>query len=171
VPVLTPPPQTALNAAEAGMVRRGGPIPLIGLLTAVGRWIEDRHMAALAEAGFDDIRVAHNAVFTRVPAGGVRLTDLAAQAGVSKQAMAEMVDELVAKGYLQRVPDPSDGRAKLLVMAPRGAASHEVTLRIFADIEAELAAVVGTERLEGARDVLTEVLLQVVASEARADRG
>jgi DNA-binding MarR family transcriptional regulator len=159
------PPQDQLNAAEAGMVRRGGPIPLVGLLTAVARWIEHRHMAAFAAAGHDDVRVAHNAVFTRIPAGGIRLTDLAAQAGVSKQAMAEMVDELVAKGYLQRIPDPADGRAKLLVMAARGAASHEVTLRIFADIEAELAAVVGVERLEEVRDVLTQALLEVVLAD------
>jgi DNA-binding MarR family transcriptional regulator len=159
------PPRDRLNAAEAGMVRRGGPLPLIGLLTAVARWIEHRHMAAFAEAGYDDVRVAHNAVFTRIPAGGIRLTELAAQAGVSKQAMAELVDELVAKGYLERVPDPADGRAKLLVMAPRGAASHEVTLRIFADIEAELAAVVGADRLEEARGILTEVLQQVVLTD------
>jgi DNA-binding MarR family transcriptional regulator len=159
-----PPPQDPLNAAEAGMVRRGGPIPLVGLLTAVARWIEQRHMAAFADAGYDDVRVSHNAVFTRIPAAGIRLTELAAQAGVSKQAMAELVEELVGKGYLQRVPDPADGRAKLLVMADRGAASHEVTLRIFADIEAELAAVVGAERLEAAREVLTEVLLEVVVA-------
>lgn len=165
-----PLPPAPLNAAEAGMVRRGGPIPLIGLLTAVARWIENRHMAAFADAGYDDVRVAHNAVFTRIPAGGIRLTDLAAQAEVSKQAMAEMVDELVTKGYLRRIPDPADGRAKLLVMAPRGAASHEVTLRIFADIEAELAAVVGADRLDEVREVLTEVLLQVVSSDARPDR-
>jgi DNA-binding MarR family transcriptional regulator len=159
------PAQDQLNAAEAGMVRRGGPIPLVGLLTAVARWIEHRHMTSFADAGYDDVRVAHNAVFTRIPAGGIRLTDLAAQSGVSKQAMAELVDELVAKGYLERVPDPADGRAKLLVMAPRGAASHEVTLRIFADIEAELAAVVGPERLEEVRDVLTQVLSEVVLAD------
>jgi DNA-binding MarR family transcriptional regulator len=156
------PAQDPLNAAEAGMVRRGGPIPLVGLLTAVARWIEHRHMGAFADAGYDDVRVSHNAVFTRIPADGIRLTELAAQAGVSKQAMAELVDELVGKGYLERIPDPADGRAKLLVMADRGAASHEVTLRIFADIEAELAAVVGAERLDEVRAVLTQVLVEVV---------
>src|SRR5688500_13722330 len=95
-----------LNAAEAGMVRRGGPIPLIGLLSAVGGWMERRHIELLAEAGFDDIRRAHNAVFMHVPAEGIRLTDLAAAAGISKQAMAELVDDVIAKGYLRRVPDP-----------------------------------------------------------------
>lgn len=159
------PSQDPLNAAEAGMVRRGGPIPLVGLLTAVARFIESRHMEAFARAGYDDVRVSHNAVFTRIPSDGIRLTELAAQAGVSKQAMAELVAELVGKGYLQRVPDPADGRAKLLVMADRGARSHEATLRIFAEIESELAAVVGAERLEGVRDVLTQMLLEVVVAD------
>lgn len=151
-----------LNAAEAGMVRRGAPIPLVGLLTAVSGWIEQRHLELLAEAGFDDVRLAHNAVFTNMPEGGIRLTELAATAGVSKQAMAEMVNELVDKGYLHRVPDPTDGRAKLIRMAERGEASHLATLEIFAAIESELAAVVGKHSVEQIRSVLTEVVMEVI---------
>jgi DNA-binding MarR family transcriptional regulator len=151
-----------LNAAEAGMLRRGGPIPLIGLLTAVTRWIEHRHLGRLAEAGFPEIRRAHTPVVVNLTAGGMRLTDLALAAGISKQAMAELVDDLETHGYLERHPDPTDGRAKLLVMTARARAAHAATLQIFADIEAELAAVVGSAALEQVRSTLEDIVRTTV---------
>jgi DNA-binding MarR family transcriptional regulator len=152
----------ALNAAEAGMLRRGGPIPLIGLLTAVTRWIEQRHLDQLAEAGFPEIRRAHTPVVVNLPAEGIRLTDLARAAGVSKQAMAELVADLEAHGYLERRADPTDGRAKLLVMTDRARAAHAATLRIFAAIEAELVAAIGSPALEHVRDTLGDILRSVI---------
>jgi DNA-binding MarR family transcriptional regulator len=160
-PVPAQPPQP-LNAAELGMLRRGGPIPLIGLLTAVTRWIEQRHLEQLAGAGFPEIRRAHTPVVVHLTSGGMRLTDLAEAAGISKQAMAELVDDLEAHGYLTRTPDPTDGRAKLLMMTDRARGAHAATLQIFADIEAELAAVVGDAALEQARSTLDGILHSVV---------
>lgn len=151
-----------LNAAEAGMLRRGDPIPLIGLLTAVTRWIEQRHLELLAQAGFPELRRAHTPVVVNLPPGGVRLTDLANAAGISKQAMAELVHDLEIYGYVERVPDPTDGRAKLLVTTERARAAHAATLQIFADIEAELAAAVGLPAIEQVRAALGVVLHSVV---------
>lgn len=154
-----------LSAAEAGMVRRGRPIPLVGLFTSIAGWIEQRHLELMGAAGFEDVRRAHNAVFVHLPAGGIRLTDLARAAGISKQAMAELVNELVEKKYLRRIPDPSDGRAKLIVAAARGDAAHIATLEIFNRIEAELADVVGSGPLERVRGILTQVLEGTVLHE------
>src|SRR5687767_11082270 len=111
-----------LNAAERGF-RARGEIPLIGPLAVVTRWWERRHMELMAEAGYDDLRVAHNAVAAYLPAEGMRLTQLAQAAGISKQAMAELVSDLVAKGYAKQVPDPTDGRAKIIIWDERGKAS------------------------------------------------
>jgi DNA-binding MarR family transcriptional regulator len=144
------------------MLRRGSPIPLIGLLTAVTRWIEQRHLEQLAVAGFPEIRRAHTPVVVHLPSGGMRLTDLAEAAGISKQAMAELVDDLEAHGYLERMPDPTDGRAKLLLMTDRARAAHAATLQIFADIEAELATTVGEAALEQARSTLADILHSIV---------
>jgi DNA-binding MarR family transcriptional regulator len=144
------------------MLRRGTPIPLIGLLTALTRWIEQRHLDLLAEAGFPEIRRAHTPAVVHLPSGGMRLTDLAERAGISKQAMAELVDDLEAHGYLERTPDPTDGRAKLLMMTARARAAHTATLQIFADIEAELAGVVGVAALEQVRSTLGDLLHAVV---------
>ena len=123
-------------------------------------WIEARHLQIMANEGFDDVRRAHNAVFVNLPAEGRRLTELADVAGLSKQAMSELVNDLVDRGYLARTPDPTDGRAKLIVWAQRGDQAHEATLRTLAAIERELATLVGSDVL----DRLTNDLLALVGA-------
>lgn len=144
------------------MLRRGGAMPLIGLFNALAGWIEARHLELMAAEGFDDVRRAHNAVFRHLPADGVRLTELADAAGISKQAIGELVDELERKGYVERHPDPSDGRAKLIVAAPRGELAHAATLRIFRAIEDELTEVAGDAALEQVRTTLDRLFRVVV---------
>jgi DNA-binding MarR family transcriptional regulator len=151
-----------LSAASAGMLRRPAAVPLPGLLDVVRRWFEARHLQLLLEAGFDDVRPAHNAVFINVPAEGIRLTQLAEAAGMSKQAMGELVDDLVSKAYFTRKPDPTDGRARLITWAERGLESHRATLEAFAAIEAELAAMVGKGKLEEFRGTLAALVEAVL---------
>src|SRR3712207_4496277 len=86
--------KTEMNAGEAGFARRGE-IPLIALLSGLARWMEERHFELMAEEGFDDLRRAHNAVAANLPAQGLRLTELAERAGLTKQAVGEIVDDAV----------------------------------------------------------------------------
>lgn len=148
----------ALDVGSAHLHRRPEGPPLIGLLSPLVDWWHERHLELMAAAGFDDVRGAHNAVFVHLPEEGRRLTELAAAAGMSKQAMAELVDDLVAKGYLAKVPDPSDGRAKLIVWAERGLAAHEATMTAFGHIEAEVEEMLGADELAQLRDGLATLL-------------
>src|SRR5262245_61568419 len=68
------------------------------------------------------LRGPHTQVFENMDPGGSRLTTLAERAGMSHQAMGEMVTELIGNGYLERVPDPEDGRARLIRPTQRGRA-------------------------------------------------
>ena len=77
----------------------------------------------LAARGFGDISSAHLAVFQYPSPRGVRLTRLAARAGMSRQALTYLVRELEDKGYLKRYPDPSDRRASLVDLTERGEAA------------------------------------------------
>ena len=76
------------------------------------RSIERRVMARLAAVGADDITLAQSRVVQRLAPEPMRLTDLAEQAGVTKQTAGGIVDQLEAAGYLVRFPDPSDRRAR-----------------------------------------------------------
>ncbi|MGE5147484.1 MAG: MarR family winged helix-turn-helix transcriptional regulator [Candidatus Eiseniibacteriota bacterium] len=70
---------------------------------------------ALRDHGHDAIRPKHGAVFANIDREGTRATTLATRAGMGKAAMGELVDELERLGYVERRPDPSDRRAKLIV--------------------------------------------------------
>jgi DNA-binding MarR family transcriptional regulator len=112
--------QTGEEARPAG-VPRIEERPNIGrLLAGPFARIEEAVDAGLREAGFPDVRPAHGRVFQVIAAEGSRVTDLAVRAGMTKQAMTELVIHLERGGYMVRVPDPSDGRARLVRLTRRG---------------------------------------------------
>jgi len=76
----------------------------------------------LAAAGYDDIRSAHLPVIQALSSNpaGLRSTELATHARITKQSMGYLVDHLDSGGYVERVPDPTDGRAKLVRLTERG---------------------------------------------------
>jgi DNA-binding MarR family transcriptional regulator len=129
-------------------------IPLPALLdNAKEVGFEELHRR-LAERGYPDIRRAHGCVFRWVEPDGTRLTELAELAGHSKQAVGEFVCDLEARGYVERVPDPLDGRAKIIRLTDRGSEAKGVAFEIFAEIESEWAERIGGERVEALRDAL-----------------
>lgn len=95
-------------------------LPLGSLMSAAGARLGARLDAALSEAGFPDLRGAHAAPFMVVDAEGTRASRLAVRAHMTKQAMGELIAYLVERGYFETVPDPSDGRARLVRPTPKG---------------------------------------------------
>jgi DNA-binding MarR family transcriptional regulator len=96
-------------------------------------------------------------VFQRISPGGSRLTDLAAQAGITKQSAGFLVDQLERARYVERVPDPADRRARLVRIAERGARSVEVSRAIVARVEIEWTAHLGESRMAQLRSALTDL--------------
>jgi DNA-binding MarR family transcriptional regulator len=74
----------------------------------------------LAERGHGVLRPSHGAVFQYLDDTGMTVSVLAERAQMTKQAMAELVQHLETHGYVVRVPDPSDRRAKLVQPTERG---------------------------------------------------
>jgi DNA-binding MarR family transcriptional regulator len=118
--------------------------------------IDDLH-ERLHAAGFTDIRPAHGCVFRFIPPEGMRLSDLAAAARMTKQSVGEHVFELEQLDYIERVPDPADGRAKLIRPTKKGLASMQVARQAFAEIEAGWAQAVGERRVAELRSALEAV--------------
>ncbi len=88
-----------------------------------------------ADGRFRDIRFTHLQVWGNIGIEGIRLTDLAAKAHLSLAACSELVDELQELGYLERRPDPSDGRAKLLFPTVKGREVLDAAGLAVADLE------------------------------------
>ena len=134
------------------------PRPNLGiLLRTPSQEVIRRVIAGLAEAGFDDIRPAHTAVFQHIDAAGSRLTDLAERAQITKQSMGYLVDYLEQRGYLERRPDPDDRRATLVCLTDRGWAQIETALAIIASLEQEWTRALGKQRMHQLRQLLTEL--------------
>jgi DNA-binding MarR family transcriptional regulator len=109
------------------------------------RAMEARVLAALAAAGFDDITPAQARIAARIGRPGTRLTDLADQALVTKQTAGHLVDRLERAGYVRRVPDPTDRRARLVQMAERGEQIVALARTVEAQVESEWTAYLGEE--------------------------
>jgi DNA-binding MarR family transcriptional regulator len=130
----------------------------LGLLLYIPyRAMESRVFAALAEAGYDDFTPAQARVFQRIAPEGSRLTDLAEQAQITKQSAGFLVDQLERAGYVERVPDPTDARARLVRVARRGAEAVPVAAGIVAGVEAEWTAHLGRQRIGQLRRLLTQL--------------
>jgi DNA-binding MarR family transcriptional regulator len=111
----------------------------------------------LNEAGHSAIRPGHGCVFRYIGEAGARLTDLADNAGLTKQAVGEVVADLERLGYLERAADPQDGRAKLIKLTDLGANAQRTGFTIFAELEREWGERYGAERVATLRELLEDV--------------
>ena len=116
-------------------------------LLATANALVDGIQAGLSARGFTDVRPAYGFAFTLLARGGATITDLAAHLGVTRQAGAQLVDEMAARGYVERRPHPADGRAQLVVLTERGRACTRAASAAAADTAREWAAVLGAARL------------------------
>jgi DNA-binding MarR family transcriptional regulator len=115
---------------------------------------------------FDDHRPSHGNVMEQLELeDGLRLTDIAARAGITAQSAGELVDDLESKGYLERRPDPFDRRAKRIYLTERGQKSTRRGRRAQAEVETSLAELLGEQRYR----LLRSILEDIIAAEAHDD--
>jgi DNA-binding MarR family transcriptional regulator len=136
---------------------RQAPENLAILLREPFRTMSEQLVQRLAERGHPDVRFAHGNVFQFLDDDGTHVSLLAERAQVSKQAMAQLVAHLEAHGYVERVADPDDRRAKLVRATDRGRDVYAVAREFVAEVEARLTERVGEAKLRRLRALLAEV--------------
>jgi DNA-binding MarR family transcriptional regulator len=136
------------------------PIPAL-LMTAKDAAINEL-TARLTEHGYEGVREGHGCVFGFIEPEGSRLTSLAEASGLTKQAVGEAVDDLQRLGYVERVPDPTDGRAKLVHLTEKGAAARTIGRDALAEVERRWAEQLGEERVAAMRETLEEIYALVI---------
>ncbi len=130
-------------------------LPSSLLMFIAARAAADRIFSVVRDAGFDDVTVAQSRLLMGIDPGGTRLSVLADRAQIAKQTATALVDKLERAGYVTRVPDPSDGRARLVRLTPRAEAALPVARAEEARIEAEWEAHLGVTRMQHLREALT----------------
>ncbi len=126
-------------------------------LLAASRALVNEVSAGVRARGFGDLRPAHGFAFTRLSAGGATITQLAEHLDVTRQAAAQLVDELIAKGYVERRPHPRDARARLIVLTGQGWAAVQAAEAAIADTFGRWEAALGPDRLLALRDALLRI--------------
>jgi DNA-binding MarR family transcriptional regulator len=139
------------------------------LLVHLTRLFQSELYVRLQDAGLQDARVPHTHVTAYIKAEGSRLTDLAAQARMTRPAMAELVDDLERLGIVERRPDPSDGRAKLVCLTTAGWDAMRTGRRVITELETEYAQLIGSKRFEQTCQGM-QALLDALTREAHSER-
>lgn len=133
-------------------------IDLGRLLLESHRALSSELVALLAERGYPDIRAGHAAVFLHIDRrSGTRLTELAKRARMTKQGMMLVVDDLEGRGYVRRVPDPEDGRAKVVRLTAHGRRCAAESRRAAQALETQTRRLLGDRMYETLREALEEV--------------
>jgi DNA-binding MarR family transcriptional regulator len=133
-------------------------IPLPGLLQLTHDLFEGEMYPRMHAAGFGDLRPGHGCVFGTITPEGDRLTVLAERANLTKQAVGEVVSELEKAGYVERVPDPHDGRAKIIRLTKRGEAAWNMGWSILNEIRGRWEERYGKERVATMVELLGEIV-------------
>ena len=131
---------------------------LIGALLRVpAQAIHRRLISELNAAGFEELRVPHMAVLQFPGPDGVRPGVLAERAGISKQAMNQLLGSLEEYGYIVRSDGPNGGRARIVRFTKRGHAAYAKIHNILRDVEREWSAELGPERFAQLKELLFRV--------------
>lgn len=142
------------------------------LLLEASRILGADLVAELQERGFDDLRPGHATVALHIDRRvGSHLGDLAERARMTKQGMMLVVDELEERGYVRRVVDPDDSRAKIVRLTARGRRFAVELRRSVAAVETRLRADLGDERFASLREALEGIVEGGDDDRAEADAG
>ena len=122
------------------------------------RAYSDRALTKLHARGHEGITLFHTALIANLDLEGTRISTLAHRAGISKQAMGQLVTDLSKRGYIEKKPDPADKRAALIFFTDLGWQALQDAFLVKKEIEAEYAAVLGETEMQQLRDNLEKLL-------------
>ena len=150
-----------IAAAQELALVKGDPsqvtLPALMDLAVDAMYVDFRKL--LEETPYTDVRPTHGCVFRFVHGEGMRLTELATKAGLTKQSVGEIVDDLPGLGYIERFPDPTDKRAKLIRLTEKGLDAQRIGFSKFAELEEEWSEAFGADRIAALRSLLEEIAL------------
>lgn len=127
------------------------------LMLISARHAEARVHDAVRVAGYDDMSPAMARLAAQIAEEGSRVTELAERARITKQSASALVEQLERAGYVRRVPDAADARARLVTLAERGRAVQRVARREERAIEREWTGHLGADAMRALRAALTEL--------------
>ena len=140
----------------------GDPSPYVGaMLGVVWQWVRDRLYAGVVAAGYDDLNAAHVGLWRYPGLEGLRPSQLADRRGITKQSVNDLLAHLEQHGYLMRVPDSADGRARVIRLTSKGWRLQQAIYAEAGAAQLRMAEILGPRRfaqLRSSLELLTELL-------------
>lgn len=131
----------------------------------IGRLFLQAHRAYSAHAiellrarGYEELGAAHAAILPHIDTEGTRATVIAERSGMSKQGAGQVVDDLARQGLVERIPDPADGRAALVVFTDAGWNYLRAASALKQEIEADYAKLLGEDAFGTLCEHLTRII-------------
>jgi DNA-binding MarR family transcriptional regulator len=143
-------------AGEYGAMSDQG---LSRLLLEAFRAVDAEVGSALEDRGAPGLSPGHAAAMLLVDRRGTRLTELAARAGITKQAMMQVLDDLESEGYVRRQPDPRDARAKVVKLTAKGVRGRAEARRAISAVDARVRRHLGGRRYDALREALESLAI------------
>ena len=136
--------------------------PYVGaMLGVVWQWVRDQLYAGVVAAGYDDLNAAHVGLWRYPGLEGLRPSQLADRRGITKQSVNDLLGYLEQHGYLLRVPDSVDGRARVIRLTPKGWRLQRTIYAEAASAQLRIEEILGPRRyaqLHSSLELLTEQL-------------
>ena len=140
----------------------GDPSPYVGaMLGTVWQWVRDQLYAGVVAAGYDDLNAAHVGLWRYPGLEGLRPSHLADRRGITKQSVNDLLGHLEQHGYLLRVPDSADGRARVIRLTSKGWRLQETIYAEAGAAQVRIAEILGPRRfaqLHSSLELLTQHL-------------
>jgi DNA-binding MarR family transcriptional regulator len=115
---------------------------------------ESRVLELMSRSGHPDARISHIALTRNLDLGGTRVSELARRAGMTKQAMGELVGQCAELGLVVASVDPSDKRARVVTFTPDGLRWLEAFRQAVDRTEEEMREEVGAMSMDVLRGAL-----------------
>ena len=131
------------------------------MLRVVWQWVRDQMYAGVVAAGYDDLNAAHVGLWRYPGLDGLRPSQLADHAGITKQSVNDLLGHLERQGYLGRVPDSADGRARVIRLTSKGRRLEETIYAEAWKAQLRISEILGPRRfaqLHSSLELLTELL-------------
>jgi len=132
-------------------------VPLIAVVHRLNKALQLDMVTAAHHSGFTGLKYSHNSVFATLDAKGSRAADMAAQMGITRQSMGEIIREMVELGIVEMQPDPADRRAKLVTWTEHGLAVARAGYQHIREVEDLCARELGEEQFTWLREALVTI--------------
>lgn len=150
------------SGSQAVDYPNGEPDRYVGaMMRVVWQWVRDQMYAGVVAAGYDDLNAAHVGLWRYPGLDGLRPSELADHVGITKQSVNDLLGHLERQGYLDRVPDAADGRARVIRLTSKGRRLEQTIYAQARAAQTRIAEILGPRRfdqLHSSLELLTELL-------------